>query len=483
MQSDPPAPQMRFGSEAKPGEVERGGAEMARAVTPTEKEPMRTSEVAQTLEAQHESASERAHPIAAEGISYEDLYRRWEHGAWSAMDLDFGQDAKQWRERFTEFERQAAVWNYALFFWGEDAVADNLSPFIDAAPLQEQKYFLATQQVDEARHAVFFKRFMNEVCGIGDGSAAGGLAAIRRQLSPGFVKIFERLDGIADELRRDRSAAKLAAAVTLYHVVIEATLAQPGQHMISTYLSERDALPAFREGIERVAADEQRHIGFGVRLLHDLARQDRSVPKAVAGLLREVMPYLAQVMMPPNWDERYLTCFGYDFERISVEASSSLRTKLRSAGLPMETLPGPPLIAAGLTVEEMSRRGRALAQAGIIGVREGPSRRDPETIALLFDTMRRQVNADHGLRRPITFQWDFTDEDVPSWRLTVDGERAEALEGADGHPDVRLIVRYQDFVDIVGDRLSPLKALATRRLRLRGRPSAIAKLTRVFPKG
>ena len=76
-------------------------------------------------------------------------------------------------------ERRAALWNYALFFWGEDAVADNLSPFIDAAPREEQKYFLATQQADEARHAVFFKRFMHEVAGLGDGSVAGGLRAIR----------------------------------------------------------------------------------------------------------------------------------------------------------------------------------------------------------------------------------------------------------------------------------------------------------------
>ena len=61
-----------------------------------------------------------------------------------------------------------------MFFHGEDAVADNLSPFIDAAPREEQKYFLATQQVDEARHAVFFKRFMHEVVGRGDGTVAGG---------------------------------------------------------------------------------------------------------------------------------------------------------------------------------------------------------------------------------------------------------------------------------------------------------------------
>ena len=184
-----------------------------------------------------------------------------------ATELDFSEDARQWREDFTDFERQAALWNYCLFFWGEDAVADNLSPYIDAAPLEEQKYFLTTQQVDEARHAVFFKRFMKEVCGIGDGSIASGLNAIRPQLTRGFRKIFERLDRMADELRADRSPRKLAAAVTLYHVVIEASLAQPGQHFICSYLEERDQLPAFREGMGNIASDEQRHIGFGVKLL------------------------------------------------------------------------------------------------------------------------------------------------------------------------------------------------------------------------
>src|SRR6201988_4242453 len=139
--------------------------------------------------------------LPTDAISYADLYARWERGNWRATELDFSEDARQWREEFTEFERQAALWNYALFFWGEDAVADNLSPFIDAAPREEQKYFLATQQVDEARHAVFFKRFMREVCDIGDGTVAGGLDAIRPQLTWGFVKTFELLDKHTDELR------------------------------------------------------------------------------------------------------------------------------------------------------------------------------------------------------------------------------------------------------------------------------------------
>jgi hypothetical protein len=421
--------------------------------------------------------------LPADAISYEDLYARWERGNWSATELDFTEDARQWQEDFTEFERQAAVWNYCLFFWGEDAVADNLSPYIDAAPLEEQKYFLTTQQVDEARHAVFFKRFMQEVCGIGSGSMASGLQSIKPQLTPGFRRIFDRLDTMADELRADRSPAKLAAAVTLYHIVIEASLAQPGQHFICGYLQERDKLPAFRAGMENIAADEQRHIGFGVKLLADLNREDpKGVPRAVARTLREMTPFTSQVLMPPGWDETYVTVFNSTLDDVGVEGLQSMTTKLRSAGLAIETLPGPPLLPPGLTPLEISRRGRDLAKAGIIGVREGPSSRDPETLALLFDTIRRQVNPDHGLRKPTTFQWEFTDPDIPAWHLTVQNGSSTVAEGEAPSPDVRLRLSYQDWADMVGERLNPMKAIATGRLRPRGNPLAMARLGRVFPR-
>ena len=429
----------------------------------------------------HQDANVASLPTDA--ISYEDLYARWERGNWSATELDFTEDARQWREDFTEFERQAALWNYCLFFWGEDAVADNLSPYIDAAPLEEQKYFLTTQQVDEARHAVFFKRFMREVCGIGDGSMASGLQQIKPQLTSGFRKIFDRLDTMADELRADRSPAQLAAAVTLYHVVIEAALAQPGQHFICSYLEERNQLPAFREGMANIAADEQRHIGFGVKLLSDLNREDPvGVPKAVARILHQVTRYTSQVLMPPGWDERYLTVFNYNFDTVGVEGLISMTTKLRSAGLPIESLPGPPLLPPGLSPLEISQRGRALAKAGVVGVREGPTARDPETIAMLFDTIRRQVNPNHGLTRATTFQWEFTDPDIPTWHLTVNNGSSTVEQGEAPKADVRLRLSWQDWADIVGERLDPRRAIATGRLRPRGNPLALARLTKVFPR-
>jgi ribonucleotide reductase beta subunit family protein with ferritin-like domain/putative sterol carrier protein len=421
--------------------------------------------------------------LPTDAISYEDLYARWERGNWSATELDFTEDARQWRENFTEFERRAAIWNYCLFFWGEDAVADNLSPYIDAAPLEEQKYFLTTQQVDEARHAVFFKRFMQEVCGIGVGSTGSALQAIKPQLTPGFRRIFDRLDRMADELRRDRSRANLAAAVALYHIVIEASLAQPGQHFICGYLEERDQLPAFRAGMENIAADEQRHIGFGVKLLADLRREDPvGVPRAVAKLLREVNRFTSQVLMPPGWDERYITVFNATLDDVGVEGVLSMTTKLRSAGLAIETLPGPAVLPPGLSPLEISQRGRALAKAGVIGVREAPSRRDRETLALLFDTICRQVNPEHGLRRATTFQWEFTDPDVPTWHLTVNNGSSAVAEGSVAAPDLRLRVAYQDWVDIVGQRLDPMRAVATGRLRPRGNPLGLARLVKVFPR-
>ena len=227
-------------------------------------------------------------------ISYEDLYARWEKSNWSATAIDFSVDREHWYDVFDEHRRRAALWNYSLFFHGEDSVADNLSPYIDAAPREEQKYFLTTQQVDEARHAVFFGRFMREVVEAGPGSYADALRATEPELNWGFRQVFARLDRMADELRRDRSLPQLAKALTLYHVVVEATLAQPGQHFIDSYLQREGVLPGFAEGMRNVATDEQRHIAFGVKLLHDLVRENPECKDAIVDVLRETTAWTAR---------------------------------------------------------------------------------------------------------------------------------------------------------------------------------------------
>jgi hypothetical protein len=419
-----------------------------------------------------------ARSLASDLISYEDLYSRWEDGNWSAGAIDFAQDATEWEDKFSPFERKAALWNYALFFWGEDAVADNLSPYIDAAPREEQKYFLTTQQVDEARHAVFFKRFMHEVCGKGDGTAASGLAAIKPELTWGFNKVFDRLDKMADELRRDRSRPMLARGITLYHFIIEAALAQPGQHFITSYLADRDVLPGFREGMENVARDEQRHIAFGVKMLADLHAEDPDCAPAVADLLREVIPWTASVLDPPGGDRRYTECFGSTIEEIGAEGALSIETKLRSAGLPLESLPGSPPMPIDLTPLERSERGRRLVEAGILGEKKGPPASDSASVALLMDTVRRAVDPGHGLSEPTTLQFVFGD--VEPWLLHIDNGSTRTEPGRAPGADATVVCSYEDWVDIVGGRLDPRRALLTRRLKPSGSVRLLLKLPQVI---
>src|SRR5438094_409934 len=86
------------------------------------------------------------------------------------------------------------------------------------------------------------------------------------------------------DFTQDRSLPNFAAAITMYHLLVEATLAQPGQHFIESYVTERGILPGFRQGMENVSRDEQRHIGFGVKCLSDCVKQDPDCKYAVADL-------------------------------------------------------------------------------------------------------------------------------------------------------------------------------------------------------
>jgi Ribonucleotide reductase, small chain/SCP-2 sterol transfer family len=413
----------------------------------------------------------------ADALSYEDLYSRWEKGNWRSTEIDFSEDARQWREEFSDLERKAALWNYALFFWGEDAVTDGLSPYIEAAPREEQKYFLATQQVDEARHAIFFSRFMHEVCGVEGDTAGERLAAIKPQLSWGFRKVFGRLEQMSEELRADPSLPKLAAAVALYHVIIEATLAQPGQHFITRYLEQRDLLPGFREGMERVAADEQRHIGFGVKLLADLAREDPACKQAVADLLRQVVPWSVAVLVPPNWDRRYTECFGFTLEEIGAEGAASFETKMRSAGLPIDELPGPPIFSPAMSAEQRAENAMRLVWAGILGEKTGPPRRDPETMAALFRMVEGGMATDEA--PPGTLQWEFPDADP--WHLVVANGESRVEPGRADSPTATLRLRYEDWVDLVAGREDAKKLALRGRLRPKGDLRWLWQARMMFP--
>ena len=403
--------------------------------------------------------------VASERISYEDLYARWEKGNWSATQLDFTQDRVDWQEKFSDIEQRGALWNYSLFLHGEDAVADNLSPYIDAAPREEQKYFLATQQVDEARHSVFFGRFLKEVVGVGD-SIQSTLNDSLPELTWGFREIFAKLDDVANELRKDKSLPNLAASVCMYHLVIEATIAQSAQHFINDYLIERQVMPGFREGMENVSHDEQRHIGFGVKMISDLVKEDPECKDAIAELLREVIPISTGIFVPPNWDMRYIESFGQSLADVYTSAMTSLEQKLRAAGCPFEELPGAPIVPLDWTPRERAEYAVKLLRAGILGEKLGPPARDTDTVKLLFEFMSSLVDTDATPNGAARIQWDFTDAEP--WHLVIDNGATRAVQGRLERPDLTLRCAFEAWTDIVAGREDARLSMAKLKLRPRG---------------
>jgi hypothetical protein len=411
-------------------------------------------------------------------ISYDDLYRRWEEGNWKATEIDFTEDRKGW-ESLSEIQRKSALWTYSMFFYGEDSVTDNLSPYIDAAPLEEQKYFLATQQVDEARHAVFFHRFFKEVIGAGD-SIGSTLAATEPQLGWGYRNVFGRLDQMAEELRKDRSLPKFAQAIALYHLIVEAALAQPGQHFIEDYFNQAGTMPGFSSGMHNVSRDEQRHIGFGVKTLADCFRQSEECKAAVVEVLREVLPWSMSVFVPPNWDLEYTRCYGFELEDIYAFGMRSVETKWKAAGYPIDEMP-PDVFPFDTSRSHVERAQRAIAlmRAGVLGEPVEKPDSSPETQALLFDIIARSANGDAVNGRPVTIQWQFSD--AAPWYLRIDNGASEAVQGEAPDPSLTLETSWRDWLAVSTYGGDPRRALLRRKLRPHGSLRVLLRMSRIFP--
>jgi 1,2-phenylacetyl-CoA epoxidase catalytic subunit len=412
-------------------------------------------------------------------ITYDDLYRRWEQSNWQATAIDFGEDRKGW-DALTDMQRASAMWIYSMFFYGEDSVADNLSPYIDAAPKEEQKYFLATQQVDEARHAIFFHRFFKEVIGAGE-DISSTLASTESHLGWGYRKVFDRLDKMAAELRRDRSLPKFAQAITLYHLIVEASLAQPGQHFIEDFFVKEGSMPGFSSGMENISRDEQRHIGFGVKVLSELVRESDECKAAIDELLAEVMPWTSSVFIPPNWDREYTRCYGFELEDIAEWGIKAVEMKWKAIGYPMTEMPSH-VFPMDMTMPQRERASRMLrmSEAGVIGQPGLEADSSPEVQELYFDVIRRSVDtgAVNG-GGPFTIQWRFSD--AAPWHVVVDNGSTRAAAGEAPAADVTLESSWQDFIEIGKGAIAPPRAMLQRRLKLSGGPRNLLRFRRIMP--
>ncbi len=158
-------------------------------------------------------------------------------------------------------------------------------------------------------------------------------------------------------------------------------------------------------------------------------------------------------------------------EEIYTEGARSLDQKLRAAGMPLESLPGPQVFPIELSASERADYGLAMLRAGFLGPPNGVPPRDPAAMELLFSSVARAVDHRTAPEGPFTVQWEF--ENAEPWHVVVDNGSTAAGAGRAASVDLEVRCRYEDWVDIVAGRLDPRRAVATRRLRPHGSPRAL----------
>ncbi|MGI8750581.1 MAG: ribonucleotide-diphosphate reductase subunit beta [Thermoleophilaceae bacterium] len=192
---------------------------------------------------------------------YDHLLRAAERSRWDESEVDLSADARAW-PRLVRYNREPLRRLLAGFCVAERAVAEHLEPFEQNAEDPALAACFAAQAEDERRHARFFARVAREVMGMDPYAEARELAA------DGLVELFERrLPAMSRELAKGNRS--LREAVTLYHLVLEGVVFHVGQAVALDLLDTAGTLPAVREGVARVQADERWHVGLGVRCLQD----------------------------------------------------------------------------------------------------------------------------------------------------------------------------------------------------------------------
>jgi ribonucleoside-diphosphate reductase beta chain len=265
------------------------------------------------------------------------LYELWERQNWQSHTIDLSRDRRDWATMDPEL-REHLSWNLSSFFIGEERVTTQFSGLVMAYESQSEEAFLLTQQVDEARHAQHFNRFYEQVLRI-DGTFEDRLRQARRHLNPAFVEMFDGV--LVDWGRRliedPRDVEAKVDFVTLYHMIIEGTLALTGQYFLTDYMERHEILPGWVEGFKLISQDEHRHVAFGTWFLREKA-VDLGLRRRIAERLAELIPLASAVLVPPGADPSSYSILDYSMEETNTFAFNALSRRLRVIGIDMATM-------------------------------------------------------------------------------------------------------------------------------------------------
>jgi ribonucleoside-diphosphate reductase beta chain len=126
------------------------------------------------------------------------------------------------------------------------------------------------------------------------------------------------------------------AFVTIYHLVLEATLGLTTFEFTTRFMDREHLLAGFVAGYRKIHHDEHRHIGYGVWFLREAVAADAGMGEVVRGSLRELLPAVAESLTPPQGADA--SALGASAEELRAFALHGLSRRLNIIGVPLEAL-------------------------------------------------------------------------------------------------------------------------------------------------
>lgn len=201
--------------------------------------------------------------LGAGGLSWESLPLKLFAGGnakfWDPADIDFSRDRADW-ESLTDRERDYATRLCAEFIAGEEAVTEDIQPFMAAMRAEGRlgdEMYLTQFAFEEAKHTQVFRMWLDAV-GIRD-DLHGYLDEL-----PAYRQLFnEVLPESLGALSTDPSPAAQIRASVVYNHVVEGMLALTGYYAWHKICVERGILPGMQQLVRHIADDERRHMAWG----------------------------------------------------------------------------------------------------------------------------------------------------------------------------------------------------------------------------
>lgn len=204
-------------------------------------------------------------------------------GIWDPQEIDLSEDKVHFHQ-LDENKRAYLIHFCTGFINAEENVALKFCPWVMIAPTVSQQAYLSTQLVDEFKHTEFFERFFSEVLECGRETRV--LNVVHESLEQRAKQLIEALDKGEDE----RNMAMIEGIVH-YQGMIEGVQAMVGYEVFETVFGQYGLFPGLLEGFKQIKRDEGRHVGYGLRMMKNFAKNPKYA-KRIRELHEEFLPQL-----------------------------------------------------------------------------------------------------------------------------------------------------------------------------------------------